>query len=78
MPERHTGNLKPPRVGDKWDRGEKLAGCTRQGERFVAVMGPTGFVLAWDVSTTKEGRDAVLCGSPGMWRSRVTARIQNI
>lgn len=77
MAERHTGTLKPPRVGDKWDRGEKRQDVRGKARRFVAVMGPTGLVLAWDVSTTKEGATRSSAGGPACG-GQGAARIRNI
>ena len=59
MVERHTETLKPPCTGDKWGCDEKYQKVRGRESYVVAVMDlATRFVLAWDISPTKEKYDA--------------------
>ena len=58
--EEYTKTVKPPCVGDKWDCDEKHQKVRGKESYIVAVMDlATRFVLAWDISPTKEKYDAV-------------------
>ncbi len=57
--QKYTETLKPPRVGDKWGCDEKHQKVRGRESYVMAVMDlATRFVLAWDVSPTKEKYDA--------------------
>lgn len=67
MVERHAEILKPPCTGDKWGCDEKRQDVRGREWWFVAVMDLSArFVLAWNVSLTKEGYDA----TPLLWKAR--------
>ena len=69
--QKYTETLKPPRIGDKWGCDEKHQ-KVRGKERYVtAIMDPsTMFILAWDISPTKESTTPPpCCGGPGIWRA---------
>ena len=58
--EEYTKTVKPPCVGDKWGCDEKHQKVRGKESYIVAVMDlATRFVLAWDISPTKEKYDAV-------------------
>ena len=69
--EGHVKKIKPPRLGDKWGRDEKHQKVRGRESWIVAVVrAATRFVLAWDVSPTKEKYDATpCCGRPRTWRA---------
>ena len=55
----YARTVKPPCVGDKWGCDEKYQKVRGRESYMVAVMDlATRFVLAWDVSPTKEKYDA--------------------
>ena len=57
--QKYADTIKPAHVGDKMGCDEKRQDIRGKERWFVAVMDlTTRFVLAWDVSSTKEGYDA--------------------
>ena len=57
--EGYARTVKPPCVGDKWGCDEKYQKVRGRESYVVAVMDlATRFVLAWDISPTKEKYDA--------------------
>ena len=57
--EGYAKTVKPPCTGDKWGCDEKHQKVRGRESYVVAVMDlATRFVLAWDISTTKEKYDA--------------------
>ena len=63
--------VKSPCTGDKWSCNEKHRKVRGRESYMVAVMDLAAqFVLAWDISPTKEKCDAAApcCGRPGTWR----------
>jgi transposase-like protein len=56
----YAETVKPPCIGDKWGCDEKYQKVRGKESYIVAVMDlVTRFVLAWDISPTKEKYDAV-------------------
>ena len=58
--DEHIRTVKLPCVGDKWDCDENHQKVRNRESRMVAVMYiTTRFVLAWDISPTKDKYDAI-------------------
>ncbi len=58
--EQYTETIKPPCVGDKWGCDEKHQKVGGRESYIVTIMDlATRFILAWDVSSTKEDYNAV-------------------
>ena len=57
--EMYTDTLKPPRPGEMWGCDEKQQNVNGKDWWIVALMDlGNRFILAWDVSSTKEGYNA--------------------
>ncbi len=57
---KYAQTLKPPCTGDKWGCDEKMQKVRGRESYVVAVMDlATRFILAWDISPTKEKYNAV-------------------
>ncbi len=57
--QKYTETLKPPCVGDKWGCDEKHQKVGGRESYIVTIMDlTTRFILAWDVSSTKEDYNA--------------------
>ena len=68
--QKYTETLKPPCVGDKWGCDEKHQKVRGKESYIVAIMDlATRFILAWDVSSTKEDYNA----APLLRRAREVA-----
>ena len=69
--DEYAKTIKPPCVGDKWGRDEKHQKVRGKESHMVAVMYiTTRFVLAWDISPTKDKYDTTpCCGRPGIRRA---------
>lgn len=65
--EEYAGTVKPPCMEGKWGCDEKYQKVRSRESYMVAVMDlATRFVLAWDISPTKEKYDAV----PLLWAAK--------